>query len=221
MIRKILRRIKRFLIKYNGSEIDNLYWRFRHIFDKSWAKSYISEQSINHAHRRFLIDKISNHTPFESVLEIGCASGPNLSLLANRFPSAKLYGIDISNKAIKEGRRYFENNNNIYLNQEKAESLDFQDKSVDIVFTDAVLIYSGPDKISLVIKEMRRVAKKAIVLFELHHDRQDPIYNDNWIHNYRLLFNVPENKIKVSKIPHGIWKGDWEKLGHVIEVDIS
>ena len=159
----LLRKIKRLANKIAGTKVDELYWRFRHFIDRSWAESYISKESINHPHRKLLVDKISAYYPFDNVLEIGCASGPNLYLLANKFPNAKLYGIDISERAIKIGKEFFkkENMRNVSLDSGKADDLKkFKDKSIDIIFTDATLIYEGLDKIDLAIREMLRVAKK-------------------------------------------------------------
>jgi ubiquinone/menaquinone biosynthesis C-methylase UbiE len=223
MIKKILRKTKRLANGIFGTRIDELYWKARHVFDKEWAESYISEGSINHPHRKLLIDKISEYAPFESILEIGCASGPNLYLLAKKFPGAKLYGIDISENAIRTGSKFFkkENIGNVFLSSEKAEGLKkFQDKSIDVIFTDAVLIYEGPEKIKSVIKEMLRVAKKAIVICEQHRDFSSSFYQDNWIHDYKALFGefVPREKITSKKIPVEIWSGNWGKLGYIIGV---
>ncbi len=225
MIKPILRKIKRSANKIFGTKVDELYWKFRHIFDKKWAESYISKQSIEHPHRKILVDAISKYFPFESILEIGCASGPNLYLLAKKFPGVKLYGIDISKKAVKTGNEFLkkENINNIFLSSGKAEGLKrFQDKSIDVIFTYAVLIYEGPDKINFIIKEILRVAKKAIILCEQHQDSSSSFYQDHWIHNYKSLFSkfISEEKIKTIKIPIEIWTGDWGKFGYIIEVTL-
>jgi len=219
----ILRKIKRLARKIFGTQVDELYWRFRHIFDKKWVESYISEESINHPHRKFLIDIISKYSPFENVLEIGCASGPNLYLLAKKFPDLEFYGIDISKKAIEVGKNFFkkENINNVFLYSGKVEGLKrFKDKSIDIIFTDAVLIYEGPDKISQIIKEMLRVVKKAIILCEWHSDSPKSVYKYHWIHNYKSLFSqfIPGQKVRITKLPKNLWEEDWRELGYFIEV---
>lgn len=220
-MKKLLRRIKRLANKIFGTKIDELYWEFRHVFDKKWAESYISEESINHPHRKFLIEKISNYFPLESVLEIGCASGPNLYLLAKKFPGAEFYGIDISRKAIEIGKDFFkkEKINNVFLNIGKADKLKkFKDKSIDLIFTDATLIYLAPDKISRVIKEMLRVAKKAIILNEWHSNSPQSFYDGHWLHNYKVLFNkfVEKAKINFTKLP----EEKWTKYGYLVEIKI-
>jgi len=223
-IKSVLRKIKRLADKIFGTKTDELFWKFRHIFDRKWPESYISKESIFHPHRKFLIKKISAYFPFENVLEIGCASGPNLYLLAKKFPKAKFYGIDISKKAIKTGQNYFQKENikNIFLKVGKAEDLKrFQDKGIDIIFTDASLIYIGPDKINLVLKELIRVARNVIILCEQHTDSPNSLYKDKWIHNYRLLFGalLPDRNIEVEKIKDNFWGGeDWLRYGAIIKV---
>lgn len=224
VLKIILRKIKRLADKIFGSKTDELYWRFRHIFDKKWAESYISKESINHPHRKFLIEKICSYYPFETILEIGCASGPNLYLLVRKFPNVKFYGIDISKAAIKKGKNFFRKQKikNIYLEVSKADNLsDFKSKSIDIIFTDATLIYLGKDKIKTVLKEIIRVAKKVIIFFEWHSESSNnSFYHGHWVHNYKELFKnfVREEKIKVFKTPIEGWGGGWIKYGHIIEV---
>jgi ubiquinone/menaquinone biosynthesis C-methylase UbiE len=218
-MKKILRKIKRIMIKVLGSKTDELYWRFRHFFDISWAESYISEESINSPHRKILIEKMSD---FDSILEFGCSSGPNLYLLAQKYPQSKIYGIDISRKAIREGKRFFKKNNikNVSLISGGIEALaGFKDKSIDVVFSDAVLIYFGKDKIREVIKEMVRIARKEIVLLELHHNAES-VYKDNWIHNYVELFSELGLVAEIFKLDSGIWAGNWEESGYIIKVKL-
>jgi len=222
-MRWVLRKIKRFADKFLGIKTDKFYWRFRHIFDGSWGNDYLSEKSMNLSYRKFLINKISEYFPFGTILEIGCASGANLYLLSEKFPKAKLYGIDISKKAINVGRQYLQKNNikNIFLEPRGTENLkNFGDKSVDIIFTASVLIYVAPDEIELAIKEIFRVAKKAIILCESHADSPDFLYADHWIYNYELLLEkyISKEKIKITKPPENLWDGNLSKYNYIIEI---
>jgi ubiquinone/menaquinone biosynthesis C-methylase UbiE len=78
-------------------------------------------------------------------------------LLAAENPAIKLYGIDINRKFIEKGEKTIKEMgiNNVFLSCGRAGSLEsFWDKFIDVVFTDAVLMYVGPDKIYNVISEM-------------------------------------------------------------------
>lgn len=225
-MKKLLRLIKRIADKVFGTKADEFYWRFRHILqDKTWAENYISPQALHHSHRKLLIQAIARHAPFKSVLEIGCASGPNLILLAEKFPQTELWGIDISNYAITVGKDYIKKHSfsNIHLKTGSAETLkNFPDKSFDIVFTDAVLIYIGPEKIKEVIREMVRVAKYAIILVEWCSEKPHAYEADHWAYNWKMLFvEAGISNVKISRLSDASWKGEWAKRGCVVEVRLT
>jgi ubiquinone/menaquinone biosynthesis C-methylase UbiE len=221
----LLRAVKEILDRDLKINTDKFFWKFRHVFDHNWPDSYISKESLNYPYRKLLAGKMASYYPFENVLEIGCASGPNLVLLAKEYPKADFYGIDISRKAIDGGKVFLKKNNieNVFLKQGDAENLTgFSDKSMDIVFTDAVLIYINKDRIGPLIKEMARVAKKALVFLEWHTEGNS-YYNGHWIHNYETLLKeqLPKIEIKKTKISEAVWPGDWAKYGYIIEVVLN
>ncbi len=195
-----------------------------------WVLGYWD--SKNHSHRPFLLERIAAFYPFTSLLEIGCNCGPNLYLLARKFPNVEIAGIDINPEAIEKGRQLFasEGISNVRLSVGKADRLEqFPDKSFDIVLTDAVLIYVGPDKIKKVIQEMLRVARRALILLERHRfevNGKDPqglgVYSRGlWIRDYAALLKqlVPGERVKVTAIPQELWPEEgWRDLGAIIEV---
>jgi len=144
------RRLKEYLL---GTRAQEKYWATRHRRKerkrddlvkggRDWIKSYWD--SRDHSHRPFLIEKISKFSPIHSILEIGCNCGPNLYLLAKKFPDAEMIGIDINPIAVQNGNEWFaqEGISNVKLSVGNADELgQFPDKSFDVVFTDAVLIY--------------------------------------------------------------------------------
>ncbi|MBU4468622.1 MAG: class I SAM-dependent methyltransferase [Candidatus Omnitrophica bacterium] len=163
------------------------------------------------------------YAPFSEVLEVGCGRGVNLSLLAKRYPFANLRGVDINTVFIAEGN-YFLKENGITtctLLAGKADELAFSDKSIDVVFTNAVLIYIAPDKIKEVLTAMFRIAKKAVILLEQHIDSPRAIYNrGNWQRDYVSLIQQidPSVTVSLTKISKSIWDDpDWSTCGYVIE----
>ena len=194
-----------------------------------WIKGY--RDSLEHSHRSFLIETISKYNP-SSILEVGCNCGPNLYLLAKKFPDAKIIGIDINPVVVQKGDEWLTQKgvSNVRLSIGKADELDqFQDKSFDLVFTDAVLIYMGPDKIKEVMKEMIRITCRALILMEWYSfepERRDPkglgvFHSGNWKRDYVALLKqfVPEEDIYVTKITGDIWPDkNWQDVGAVIEV---
>lgn len=70
-----------------AAEMDAIYRVQRHIYDAS-RKYYLLG-------RDGLLDGLEP-PPGGSVLEIGCGTGRNLILAADRYPSARFFGIDVS-----------------------------------------------------------------------------------------------------------------------------
>lgn len=220
-----------------GTPAQEKYWQKRHLTkrgdwddNREWVMGYWHSQ--NHPHRDFLIKKISAYMP-NSALEIGSNCGPNLFLLAKKFPQAKLMGIDINQKAINVGRKLLQQQDvsNVKLILNKADAIrHLPDKSFDIVFTDAVLIYIGPDKIKKLTQEMLRLARKAVIFLEWHQELKNRdaqglgiYYFGHWKRNYKNLLKqlLPEEKIHLTKIPPLLWPGrNWSQLGYLIEATI-
>ena len=226
-----------------GTRVQERFWERRHLKGgsdwgnpisgnsaNSWVESYW--RSRHHRHRELLMEIIQKHCPIETVLEVGCNCGPNLYMIAKEFESARVVGVDINRAAIEAGTRFFrsEGIENVRMLVRRADELDdFSDKSFDIVFTDAVLIYVGPDKIKKVIQEMIRVARKAIIFIELHREgggsdclslgEYDRGY---WIRDYSRIIESLNAKIKdfeLEKIPKDAWEAaNWQHWGYTIEI---
>lgn len=221
-----------------GTRLAEKEWSTRHLHKGSdwrdgdngeWIKGYWD--SRYHSHRQFLLEHITKVSPVSSILEIGCNCGPNLYLLARELPAADIVGIDINPAAVQKGNEWFteEGIKNVKLLVGKADRLEqFEDKSFDIVFTDAVLIYIGPDKIKKVIKDMLHIARKALILFEWHSFGSPAgpcgVYMGHWTRDYTALLKefVSQDKIHVIKMPEQLWSDKhWQKHGAVIEVNLE
>ena len=59
-----------------GTRAEEIRWARRSIAEGYW-------DNRNHPSKKFLADIIATFSPFSHILEVGCASGPNLYLLAN------------------------------------------------------------------------------------------------------------------------------------------
>ncbi|KKT89072.1 MAG: Methyltransferase type 12 [Candidatus Jorgensenbacteria bacterium GW2011_GWC1_48_8] len=220
-MRTLLKIAKRISNKVLGTTSDLLFWRFRHFIDRRWPENYVSKQSLAHPHRSLLVEKISKYNP-QNALEIGCASGPNLILLSRKLPQAKFSGIDLSGSAIQTGKKYLELQKikNVELRVGNVLNLkNIPDKSFDVVFTDAVLIYVGKNKIKGVLRELARIAKYAVILVEWNSVK-DWEYLGHWAYNYETLFKeiAPAAKVTLTKFTEDVWPGEWSKHGGIVEV---
>jgi len=227
----------KFGMRLLGTRLKERYWAKRHLRkgddwgygNSDWVRGYWD--SRNHPHRSFLVEKISKFLP-SSILEIGCNCGPNLYLLAEKFPRAEIVGVDINPIAVQKGNEWLvrEGISNVRLLVGKADELsNFEDKSIDILFTDAVLMYIGPDKIMKVIKEMARIARRALVLVEWHYlesgcrdSRGLGVYHCGaWKRDYVMLLRqfAREERIVMTKITQDTWPDrNWSEVGAIIEV---
>jgi ubiquinone/menaquinone biosynthesis C-methylase UbiE len=217
-------------------------WQDRHEFapdSGDWGEKYIDWvkgywNSVDHPHREYLVQAIVDLNP-SSLLEVGCNCGPNLRMLAERLPRSRLIGIDINRESIEKGNGWMnaEGITNVHLEVGNADDLSrYPDRSFDIVFTDAVLIYIGPDKIEDVLQGFVRVARKNIVLCELDispspvsetwDQKGKFIFRRGlWAHNFVSLFRclVPNMPIKITRIPIDLWDDEiWRKYGALIEM---
>lgn len=224
MIKSIYKTIRELLeVKVFGTKFAEAIWRTRHLYKKGWSREYLF--SVNHPHREQIVEEISSFYPFENVLEVGCSSGPNLLLLNSKFPKAAMYGIDINPDAIRTLTNYVREKNisNISCFVGKADNLKmFPDKCVDVVFTDAVLMFIGADKIDRVIGEIGRVAKCGMVFNEFHSDFPPPdnYEGGRYIHNYRdiIIRHFPAAKMSIKK--SAFTGGLWDAYGSLIRVEL-
>ena len=208
-----------------GTKLYERKWKI-----KTMAKDVVMTD-IDHPHRLWLSEQFNSLRPFSSILEIGCGYGLNIEILAKKFTSTSIVGLDINPVAVYEGEARLSQLGlkHAHIILGKADDLSkFSNKSIDVVFTDATLLYIGPDKILQVIAEMRRISRKALLLVEFYcsdcsckfmkfgfHTR------DGWVRDYLKILSHFFNKdsIQITKISTDIWPtGRWSKYGHLIKV---
>ncbi len=225
LVRAIYRGVIRRLGSLVGTRLEARRW-----VNRSSPAQSSGCLATDHPHRELILKRVSSYAPFQSLLEVGCGNGPNLHLLAKAFPDAVFRGVDINPNFVKAGTKWFKENgvSNVGLLVGKANDLvGFPDKSFDIVLTDAVLIYVGPDKIRKVLTDAVRIARRAVILVEWHSpDANNPlgVYERHWVRNYEALLKTldPNVSVKVFRLPEGGGFGDdlWKKWGALIEASI-
>jgi len=183
------------------------YWEDRKI---DWNTHYTA--TWNHPHRQFIVDKLKE-LKWISIVEIGCASGPNLIKIAMEIPRADVGGIDLNKDAILTAQKIFsENKRNAWFKVGNGESVKMSDGSVDMVLSDMALIYVGRTKIKKHISEMHRICRKGVILLEFHHkswwkrfvQKVKSGYN---VYNYKkLLEEQGFYDVQVDKLPPEMWE---------------
>ena len=205
--------------------LNECIWKFRDIYKgKKWIKEYYN--TINHPHRKQIVSAISSFGNINSVLEIGCNSGPNMFLLAQKIKNLQIYGIDINKRAIAYGKKmaHLERINNLYFFYGKAYDLSiFSSNTIDIVLCDAVLMFVGPKKIGQALSEMRRVTRRGLVFNEYHSENppEGNYLDGRWIYNYKELLDKYFPHAKISFERSAFSGGEWDIYGTLIIVRFS
>lgn len=210
--------VKKCLEQSFGTRLNEKIWAGRNL---SSGIDYTGAEIDKH--RTSLMQHLSSFSPIHNILEVGCGTGLNLYLLSKRYPSAVIKGIDINDNSVQYGNKFFKHNGilNVELIVGKADSLQqFRDKTFDVVFTDATLIYIAPDKIKKVVEEILRVSSRGVVFLEWDYSHN--IYVGHWVRPYKELLKKlsPRRNVTVNRLPDGMFDGDknWKKYGAIIKV---
>lgn len=223
-MKKFLRKVKRTLDPYVGKYVDKFIWKFRHLIFSDWESGYLDKNTLEHPHRKLIIETIRKRPATKSILELGAGSGINLITLSKNFSDISYSGIDINKRAVDRGLKYIRHKNilNIDLIRGEIASIKtMKTNSVDIILTDAVLMYLNTNDVQETLKEMLRVSRLGFILCE--QMSAGGIYVDHWRHDYQAIIKnlAGIKKVSIKKISDEYWDGDWIKHGFIIEVDKS
>lgn len=155
--------------------------------DDEWVKGY--RDSWDRPHRHFLVDRVARFEPVSSVLELGCHAGPNLRLLAKRFPAAHITGIDVNLPAIDEARRSLAEFSNVTAKHSdlRSELASLDDNAVDCIVSCFALAYVDSEEIGEVLGDAWRATRKALILMEPHPGPDQTAEQSGWRHDYATL----------------------------------
>lgn len=213
---------------------DSIYWKKRKLKDErrdwrngglSWVDEYV--KSKEHPHRVLLTDSVGHCLPREydneTILEIGCNAGPNISLLRDKFPYLKdhnLFGLDINKDSIRAAKKLLPAVN---WSVGSVIELPYKDKSMDIVLIDAVLMYISDTEIDKAIEEINRVCKRAIVICDWYDDSIKGIIKDyHWSRNYPVILQDLGFKVKIIQLTEKEWPSkNWTKNGCVFVAQVA
>jgi len=108
----------------------------------------------------------------KSILEVGVGIGNNLSRLEK---IANVYGVDINDKALTEGKKKYP-----FVNFQKGSiyEIPFPDNNFDLVFTRGIIIHIPPNDRIKALSELVRVSKKYILNIEYHVKDENEFFED-------------------------------------------
>lgn len=92
-------------------------------------------------------------------LDVGCGTGRLLAFLHGAWPGMRLTGLDLSPPYLAEARRLIGHTARVKLGEGAAESLPFDDASLDLVVSSFLLHELPPDIRAAAFREMARVLR--------------------------------------------------------------
>ncbi len=186
-----------FLLKHGYTPRD--FW-------DNWSDTYFHQpcrKEVNQSHYWLLevVKKIKS----ESIIEVGCGFGKNIDFLYKNLPyTSKLFGLDISESMVKKAKDYIPGNASLACGD--ILNLPFSDNSFDLVFTHGTLMHISADNLPKAILELKRIAKKDIIIIEevlwsnIKKKKKITQLNEyTFIHDYRKIFHELGFKTKETK----------------------
>lgn len=134
----------------------------RKYWQKRGGETYFQEQEAA-ADRSLRSDFITGQIrglEYESLLEVGCGYGKQLSKL-RRGEATLLCGIDFSRPQLMKALVYTAERLN--LAEANGQFLPFQDKSFDAAFSSAVILHNDEAGARRILSEMIRVSRRYLV----------------------------------------------------------
>lgn len=215
------------VIYYNNSGFDFLHYKFFIVNyhpcyylmpvtklaeadsrEQSWEKiqeyhehllASLQDKNANRV-SKWLASKILVELKGKSFLELGCGGGRNLIFIHKYIRGAKTIGIDINRNAIDVAKGQLKNRSSEVTIGSIYDLSRFADNSIDVVFTCGVLMHIPHKKVIDIIKQMNRIARLAVVHFEL--DGPSHIFDyHRYPRDYKKLYHqVGLDKITTYKL---------------------
>ena len=113
----------------HGHDVDR-FNRWAGTYDRHWMQRIIFEP-IQRTVLGLAAEEIERPA---TILDVGCGTGKLLRSAGERFPSAKLVGVDAAIEMVKQARSSTPDGT-IQFQQASAEDLPFPDRSFDLVFS--------------------------------------------------------------------------------------
>lgn len=174
-------------------------------FWNNWSDTYFHQpyrKEVDQSHF-WLLEIINGFKP-KSILEVGCGFGKNLDFLnKNTLYSAQLFGLDISESMLKKAKYYASNDTTLTCGD--ITNMPFYDNSFDLVFTHGTLMHVSSNDLTKAILELKRVAKKDLIIMEEilwynaeQKKKNTPLNEYTFIHNYEEI--IPNLGLKIKEI---------------------
>ncbi len=117
-----------------------------------------------------LVARIFNTSP-ANILDVGCGPGNSTSVLTERYPKAKVTGIDSSKEMIEQAKKNYPGGNWICAD---AQTYDYKSK-YDIIYSNAALQWI-PDQKSLIHNLISLLTSRGVLAAQVPGNRLSPLH---------------------------------------------
>ncbi|MDD5638835.1 MAG: methyltransferase domain-containing protein [Candidatus Pacebacteria bacterium] len=174
--------------------LDACYWRIKASFDKNFD-IFPETIDINEGRIQEIISFFGDINN-KKVIDIGCGKGRFMKKLKLMFPSADLYGIDISEKMLQ-----FDDSKQFNLSVENMLNINYPQSFFDFVYCVESLEHAI--RIERAIEEMCRILKPGgkIVIIDKNIEKLGKMKIDPWEQWFKakdVLEMLSRNKIKAE-----------------------
>ncbi|MFH1407558.1 MAG: class I SAM-dependent methyltransferase [Patescibacteria group bacterium] len=103
----------------------------------------------------------------KSILDVGCGTGDYVPIVPL---TVQYLGIDTNEQYLSYVKNHFKAKNRKFLLQDATKTKFYQDKKFDIVILISILHHLSDDELSIILPQIRKVAKKAIIFTDIVPD---------------------------------------------------
>ena len=148
-------------------------------YDNEFWNKYADENEsrYNEEFSKYVRNLTTSLPGVQSILEIGCGTGIDLRLFPDSF---QLHGIDLNEHALEIAK---EKVSNVNFQKGDITKLQFEDSSIDFVFTHGLMNYLDDDVLKKGISEMFRVSKRWIMHCEKYEKTEKQIDENHKFRN--------------------------------------
>lgn len=164
---------------------------------KNYIKKYPPTHNQNVAVIEMLMMKLKGLRFKNSVMEVGCGYGLMIKEVMDTFKPRLCIGIDLSLDQVLEAERYLKGYDNVAIL--KYDIIHYTDDlEYQLVFCSTVLSHIPPQYIEKAVKNVCKLSKRHIVIVEPTSEviRSISRKDDQWLHDYKMLFGRHKWRIK-------------------------